>query len=70
MAGEDRPITVGGAGHHITIEVPDYSAGNQPKTLSITPKDPQDPFREIVITDGTNEVMRWPLSADWKITIA
>jgi hypothetical protein len=66
--GEDQPIVAGGASHHITVTVRDSSAG-YPQTFSITPKDPAVPFKEIVITDGAKEVIRWPLSDDWKITI-
>jgi hypothetical protein len=67
--GEDQPIVVGGARHMITVQFRDSSAGNQPRTFSITPEDPAVPFKEIVITDGVSEVIRWPLSEDWKITI-
>ena len=68
VPGEDQPITAGGGPHHITVHVRDPSAGDQ--TFSITPKDPAVPFKEIVIMDGANEVIRWPLSEDWKVTIS
>lgn len=67
--GEDQPVVVGGAAHHITVQVRDPSAGYQPQTFSLAPKDPTVPFKEIVIMDGAIEVIRWPLSDDWKVTI-
>jgi hypothetical protein len=67
--GEDQPVIVHGASQHMTVEVRDSSAG-YPQTFSITPKDPAVPFKEIVIMDGATEVIRWPLSEDWKVTIS
>jgi hypothetical protein len=69
MAEEDRPIIVGGAAHHITVQLPNYSGGDQPQTFSLTPNDPAVPFKSIVITDGPKEIFRWPLSDEWKIII-
>lgn len=67
--GEDQPVLVGGGGpHHISVQISD-SAGCPAQTFSLTPKDPAVPFKEIVITDGAKEVIRWRLSDDWKITI-
>lgn len=68
-AGEDRPIVVGGGPHHITVQLPDPTSSSLPQEFSVAPKDPAIPFKEIVITDGANEVFRWPLSDGWKITI-
>lgn len=67
--GEDQPVVVGGAGNHMTVTVRDSSAGYEPQTFSITPKDPAVPFKEVVIMDGANVAVRWPLSADWTVTI-
>jgi hypothetical protein len=67
--GEDRPIIVGGGPQMITVDIPDSSANGQRRTISIAPKDPAVPFREIVITEGTSEVFRFPLSGEWKVTI-
>jgi hypothetical protein len=69
MASGDQPIVVGGP-HMITVQLPDRSPDYPAQNFTIAPKDPAVPFKHIVITDGTTEVVRWPLSADWKITIA
>ena len=67
--GEDQPIIVNGASHHITVKVRGSSARSKPKTFSITPKDPAVPFKEIVIKSGAKVIKRWPLSKNWKVTI-
>jgi hypothetical protein len=67
--GEDRPVVVGGGSHHITVEIPDASSGYPPQTFSLAPKDPAVPFKEIVITSGAKQIIRWKLSKNWKITI-
>jgi hypothetical protein len=67
--GEDQPVIVHGASQHMTVQVRNSSAGYEPQTFSITPKDPAAPFKEVVIMSGAEEVIRWPLSEDWKVTI-
>lgn len=66
---EDRPIIVGGGPHMINVELPRSSKNAQPGKFSIEPDDPGKPFKEIVVSDGAKEVLRWPLSQDWKIEI-
>lgn len=66
---EDRPVIVGGAPHMITVQFRDSSADNQRRTFTVTPVDPDVPFKAIVITDGPREVFRFSLTEDWKITI-
>jgi hypothetical protein len=67
--GEDQPIIVGGGPNMITVQVRDCSAGSRQRTFSVAPEDPAVPFKEIVVTDGTNEIFRWSLSEEWKIAI-
>ena len=66
---EDRPIIVGGGPHHITVQLPDPTPNYPAKEFSLAPKDPAVPFKQIVITEGANEIFRWDLADDWKITI-
>lgn len=66
----DRPIVIGGGPHMITVQLPGSPVGQAARNFSLVPKDPNVPFREIVITAGASEVIRWPLSDEWKITIA
>lgn len=70
VPGEDQPIIVGGGARHITVQVRDPSSRRHPRILSATPRNPAVPFKELVITNGVNEVFRWQLSEEWKITIA
>ena len=72
----DRPIIVGGGPLHITMQLPHPSEEKRskkqdygPKSFSLVPKDPAVPFKEILLTNGDKEVLRWPLSENWKITI-
>lgn len=67
--GEDQPIIVGGGPNMIKVQLRDSSAGNRRRTFSIAPEDPKVPFKEVVITNGTEEVVRWALTEDWKVTV-
>lgn len=67
---EDRPIIIVGGPHMINVELPRSSRNAQPGKFSIEPEDPNVPFKEIVVWDGAKEVLRWPLSQEWKIEIA
>lgn len=68
--GEDRPIIVGGGPQMITVQLPGTSADKSARTFTFAPKDAKVPFKEIVITAGAREVIRFPLTEEWKITIA
>ncbi len=68
---EDRPIIIVGGPQMINVELPRSSKNNpQPGKFSIKPDDPGMPFQEIVVWDGEKELLRWPLSKNWKIEIA
>jgi hypothetical protein len=69
--GEDPPIIVVGGPQMIDVEIRRSSGRSSalPEKFSVAPHDPAVPFKTIVITDGAEEVFRWPLSEDWKITI-
>ena len=66
----DRPIVIGGGPHMITVQLPGNPADQTARNFSLVPKDPAVPFKEIVITAGASEIIRWPLTEEWKITIA
>jgi hypothetical protein len=66
----DRPIVIGGGPQMITVQLPGTAADKSIRTFTLAPKDPTDPFKQIVITAGASEVIRFPLTEEWKITIA
>jgi len=69
LAG-DRPIVIGGGPQMITVQLPGTPTDKSARTFTLAPKDPKIPFKEIVITAGASEVIRFPLTEQWKITIA
>ena len=67
---EDIPIIVHGGPQMINVEIrrPSVSQAG-PERFSLEPEDPAVPFKQIVLSNGNEVVMKWDLSPNWKIEI-